>query len=458
MQKILDEENKEIGFDLSLLKRDELPVNLIHFDLNITNKENYKYYNKFKIDVVGGYIGIDSIYMFKNYLEALKDKNIPFIVLSSGFSGKEIIPICVQYPFIKEVIIFCGNYNKYKHYLTQYPGYVKKIFVNIIDVYNYIKTFGSTYAQGTNEFKKTDHFIFSPEDIQSNKQLEQCPVISAYEYDNCYFLVHKAYAHFFRNDNKNIIFTKNYFNKIQDFINKTDLLDINYKKQLNKQFVSFVDKDNFVELSIRQHTAENIFHYFLNRTMRNFDKGLISLAYFNGPFLYGLNKYIKDYPYLGFNQNMTLYKNIECSEFDYYLYKMNLNHIICFPSFTSTCLNKIQFFPSKQSKHINNYEGKSKILYLIKMIFNYTHEAGNISPGILILNNKGKDNQYLSKFPQEKEVLLFPFTFVRIIGIKEIPQEENQIEIYFDIINRKQYIEYTLRDNVQNRFKFNDLD
>ena len=75
---------------------------------------------------------------------------------------------------------------------------------------------------------------------------------------------------------------------------------------MNKQFESLVDKDNFVELSIRLHTAENIFHYFLNRTMRNFDKGLISFAYFNGPLLYGLNKYIKDYPYLGFNQNMTL--------------------------------------------------------------------------------------------------------------------------------------------------------
>ena len=73
MQKILDEENKEIGFDLSLLKRDELPVNLIHFDLNITNKENYKYYNKFKVDVVGGYIAMNNTYMLKNYLEAIKN-------------------------------------------------------------------------------------------------------------------------------------------------------------------------------------------------------------------------------------------------------------------------------------------------------------------------------------------------------------------------------------------------
>ena len=36
---------------------------------------------------------------------------------------------------------------------------------------------------------------------------------------------------------------------------------------------------------------------------------------------------------------------------------------------------------------------------------------------------------------------------------------ENEIKIiYFDIINRKTYIEYTLRDNVKERFLFNKLE
>ena len=90
------------------------------------------------------------------------------------------------------------------------------------------------------------------------------------------------------------------------------------------------------------------------------------------------------------------------------------------------------------------------------MIFNYKHEAGNISPGIIVKDNKGNDRKYLSKLIDENEVILFPFTFVRITEIKEI--QKNQYEMYLDIINRKSYIEYTLRDDVENRFLFSKLD
>lgn len=108
---LAEEENIDIGFDLSLLKREELYVNLIHFDLKMTNDENYKYFSKFKVDVVGGFLAIDDLEIFKKYLKAIENKNIPFIVISSGTSGKDVIPICRQYSFVKEVIIFCLNMN-----------------------------------------------------------------------------------------------------------------------------------------------------------------------------------------------------------------------------------------------------------------------------------------------------------------------------------------------------------
>ena len=159
--------------------------------------------------------------MLTKYLEEISNKNIPFIVLSSGISGKDVIQICQKFQFIKEVIIYCDDYNKYKHYLSKYTGYVKNIFVDIKQLYNYIKSFGPIYNQGIENYKIQNHFIFSFDDIESKKQLKYCPVISAYEYDNYYFLVHRAYAHFFENMNdKNIIFRKPYFNIIQENIDK----------------------------------------------------------------------------------------------------------------------------------------------------------------------------------------------------------------------------------------------
>ena len=71
----------------------------------MTNKENYIYFNDFKVDVVGGFHAIDDLNILEKYLEEIKDKDIPFTIISSGTSGKEVISICSKFSFIKEVII-----------------------------------------------------------------------------------------------------------------------------------------------------------------------------------------------------------------------------------------------------------------------------------------------------------------------------------------------------------------
>ena len=98
-----------------------------------------------------------------------------------------------------------------------------------------------------------------------------------------------------------VYFTKFYFSKIQDYIMKSDVIKSEYKQNLIGQFLSLVDKPNFVELSLRLFTDESYFCYIFNRTMRNFEKGLISLAYYMGPFLYAVNKYVEENPNLGLN-------------------------------------------------------------------------------------------------------------------------------------------------------------
>lgn len=126
-----------------------------------------------------------------------------------------------------------------------------------------------------------------------NKQLEQCPVISAYEYDKLYFLIHKAYAHFFKDikDKNNVIFESSNFKKVKDYIKNSNIIKTSQKSSLIEKFEKLVDDPYFVENSIRNYTSESGFCYIFNRTMRNFEPGLISLAYYMGPFLFAANKY-----------------------------------------------------------------------------------------------------------------------------------------------------------------------
>ena len=446
------------------MKRDELNINLIYFDLNMTNKENYKYFSKFKVDVVGGFHAIDDLNVLKNYLEKIKEKNISFIVISSGSSGKDVIPLCKNYPFIKEVIIFCKNYNYNEHYINEYPEYVKKVLTNIKQVYEYIKTFGKDKDKDEIENDlEEDKYIFSSDEIKMDKQIQQCPLISSFEYDKLFFLVHKIYSHFFGDINNKYepsLFKTENFDKILNYLDQLKFENDKEKNLMIEKFKNLVNLENndiFIERSIRYYTGESNFCYLFNRVMRNFEKGLISFAYYMGPLLYGLNKYVKENPKFGFSKKMKLYRIIQCSKLDFYQYKLNFGHIICFPSLTSTSSIPIKFKPTKLSQKTN--KNIQEEMVPIKMIFKYKHKSGNISPGIIIEDKKTKAGNYLSTRPKEKEVLLFPFTFAKIYKITS--EIENNVKINvikFEIVNRKSYIEYVLRNNFEKRILFNKLE
>ena len=50
------------------VSRNPLFINLLHYDENLTNNENQNYYKYFKLNVVGGYYGIDLFDMFTEYI------------------------------------------------------------------------------------------------------------------------------------------------------------------------------------------------------------------------------------------------------------------------------------------------------------------------------------------------------------------------------------------------------
>ena len=151
---------------------------------------------------------------------------------------------------------------------------------------------------------------------------------------------------------------------------------------------------------------------------------------------------------------MKLFRIIKCSKLEFYQYKLNLGHIICFPSLTSTSFEPIKFKPIKLSQKLNNNNIENTLN--VKIIFNYNYKEGNIFPGIIIGNKKG--NTKLSIY-DEKEVILFPFTFAKINNIYSSNEDGADFKIIeMEIIGRNSYIEYKLRDNVYNRILFSKFE
>jgi hypothetical protein len=286
-----------------------------------------------------------------------------------------------------------------------------------------------------------------------NRQLSTCPIISAYEYDQLYYLVHRAYAHFFTNDSsrkdpkyeKWPTFGDINLQKIKEFINDFDAENDNVKKQLLKEFKQLNQSENFTEDAIRAYTGETPFCYVLNRVMRNFEKGLIKLAYYFGPFLFGLNKYALEHPDKCLNKDTTLYRKLRVNPLDKYVYKLSVGHVICFPSLTSTSIVDIKFSPTTLAANVNADPNKNKSekpkkdnMIDIDMIIKYKHFEGNISPAI--------DIQSLSKSKYEQERLLLPFTFLRLNKISQKEGNEKGYIFDMEIINRKKFIEYDLKE------------
>ena len=351
------------------------------------------------------------------------------------------------------------NYEYNKHYIDEYPGYMNKVITSIDELYEYLKKF---YDSGLCYKCKQCPFQFKDNDIQMDKQIPQCPVITAEEYDKCYFLIHRAYAHFFGDfgSQKNSFFNENY-TIIEKLLDKLKSIGYFKNKSHHPLLIKFFDKlrnikssDAFVEESINAYTKESSFCYLFNRMMRNIESGLISLSYYMGPLLFELNKYVKNHKDFALSKSMTLYRTFDCSETDFYLYILNVNHIICFPALTSTSSEEIDFTPTTLASIINETEEDA---IEVNLIIKYKHESGNISPGIVIEDKTGQDGKCISDNRQEKEVILFPFTFAKITGVKSANKNGKEVKIVnLEIINRKSYLEYDLVNNVENRTKFSE--
>lgn len=202
--------------------------------------------------------------------------------------------------------------------------------------------------------------------------------------------------------------------------------------------LTYFDDKDFPEKCIKYYTGENLCYVF-NKALRNFEKYYVEMAHFIGPFYYGIFLYALKNEKKQLKKKVTLYRDVTMDRLELYSYQFSENDIICFPSFTSTTLKKsLNFVPSKNAKKINNdqYEEKG----YVKMIIRY-EPHGTCQP-------QGIDISDESKYSDEKEILLFPFTFLRIdkVEINGGTKDDRHI-IYLTIINKGDILEYGLKEN-----------
>ena len=424
----LDEMLKNKIFSLEGIERREklFYLNLIHYDENMKNSENIDYYKRFKLNVVGGFHGIDNFEIFKQYMEAMKKNpnKIHYVLVTSGSASAKILSYCHDFEFINEIIIFCMYLEKYTKMYDKNTELGKK--------YYKLKLISSTYSKVEDYLSEKK---FDKAEIDMDKQLSFTPIITYYEYQKAYFSVHRLISYFFDENWGNPKYEKESINTIKNCLNQASK-DINEEnKKLILNTVNNLKKSqNFGLEVIKSYTGEGVC-YILNKIMRDISKGYIGLTYFFGPFDYGFFKFLHDNPDKGINKTVDLTRNIQLKPLDLYTYTLSEKEIICFPSFTSTSLKLDNTFSvTCNGKEVNNIDDKDCIN--VKMIFHYIYEKDCISPGIDVSSD--------SVFKGEKEVLLLPFTFVKFNKIEK--KDDKNYIFDFTIINRKKILEFELRN------------
>jgi len=414
-------EAKDIKVDIASLvkeiKINKLKINLIFFYEEFSD-ENIDLYNKLKLNILGGYFGVRKVYIFEKLLNEMKiDKSgSSFILICIGSSFEKIDKICNEFDCIKYIIIFCFDVNFYKQKYGSNLK-VKLISKDQKEIYDYLIKISNNEP---NYNKKLKNLI--------NHNL----LISFYEYENYYYIHHKMLSFFFKEDFSELDFCDDYMEKVFNFIDEDTDLKNKEKNELKQIIENLKNSLQFLNDILKFYTSESKYVYLFNRTMRNIEVGMERLSFLIGPMYYAIVRYLmKKNSNLMFNKRNKLYRNIYINQYDLENYYMAEGKIICFPSFTSTSFKK-GFEPTNKALHINNLYNEK---ILLKMELSYEPKYDNIPQGMIL-----KD---FSVNPNEEEILLFPFTFIKVKSIKKM--KNNFYKLKGNILNKDSILEFGLR-------------
>ena len=411
-------EAKDIKLKIASLyketKINKLKINLIFFYENLSD-EDVNFNNRLKLEVLGGYFGIRKVNIFKTLLNGIQNLNSPFTLISIGSSFEKINNLCNESKFIKNIIIYCMDVNKYKN-LYDINKKVKLITADLDDVLDKLKEISN----------KNHEYDENLKNLMNHNLL-----ISYYEYKNYYYIHHKILSFFFKKDFSILNFSADYMEKVFNFVDHDTKLDENQKKELKERIEKFKDSKTFLDDMLEFYTSESKYVYLFNKTMRNIEIGMERLSFLIGPMYYAIVRFLVKYPDLMLKERKVLYRNIYINEYDLETYLMTEGSIICFPSFTSTSIKK-GFCPTSNALNVNYIKSKK---ILLNMVLTYEYKYKNIPQGMYL--------KFHSSNPHEEEILLFPFTFIKVESINEV--KKAIYELKGKIINKDSILEFGLR-------------
>ena len=121
--------------NFSDIKKGDIYVNLIHYDKNMKNNENFEYYRYFSVKIMGDYESFDDFNMLKFFIS--KTNQIPetpyYILMSSGSESVDVLNEFHNISFITDIIIFCYEVEKYI-YLNEKYTKIKLITNNFSEI------------------------------------------------------------------------------------------------------------------------------------------------------------------------------------------------------------------------------------------------------------------------------------------------------------------------------------
>ena len=234
-----DEFEKIVNF--SDIKKGDIYVNLIHYDKNMKNDENFEYYRYFCVKIMGGYYSFDDFNMLKLFIS--KNSQIPetpsYILMTSGSESLNILNEFHNISFITDIIIFCYEKEKY-FYLKEKYTKIKLITKNFTELRKFLLT------------KR-----FSDRDLSMDNHLLLTPLINYYDYKKGFFPIHRILSFFF--DKQFETFSDYGFKIAIIFIQKSTFEPV-VKNKIIKIMENLKDLDSisFPEKCIEYYTGEDL--------------------------------------------------------------------------------------------------------------------------------------------------------------------------------------------------------